>query len=272
MSKSANGLSGWSLMSKWKRRLFSVSAFVGACIVYIWFFGVQTFFALQTRQIGRKIPIVKSVPVELEDSSVSKMKGEKLSFMGAEFEVPWDDVDKEKIRIVGNWALVNFRSGTSIILCVSPPDSFITSISKNKTPDPKLFSAIFGAEVLHSDYALHKAIFDTTPSQITLLTPANRAAGLSSVILIKAIMPPTTDWAIYNIRSKDFKGFQLGNPVRRPKKMSLELYADDVEFEINISQNTNGPAAGITQAEINRIIQTAHKTAHPRSIFTVNPS
>lgn len=270
MSKSA--LSGRSSMGKWKRRFLWASAFVISCVVYLRFFGVQTFCALQTRNIGREMPIVKSVPLELHDLTVSTVKGEKLSFMGAEFEVPWDDVDEEKSRIVGNWVLIFFRSGNSIILCVSPPGDFINNMSKNKALDPRLFTAIYGPEVLRSDYALHKAIFETTPSQITLFTPPNRAAGLSSVILIKAIMPPTTDWAIYNIRSNDFKGFQLGDPVRRPKKMCLELYADDVEFEINISQNTSGPTPGITQAEINRIIQTAHKAAHPQSIFTVNPS
>jgi len=259
-------------MKKWKRIFLWASAFVIACVVYLWYFGVQTFCSWQTRRIGREIPIVKSVPVELQDLTVSKVKGEKLSFMGAEFEVPWNDVDEEKSRIVGNWVLINFRSGNSIILCVSQPGDFITSISKNAAIDPKLFAGIYGPEVLHSDYALTKAIFETTPSQVTLFTPTNRAAGLSSIILIKAIMPPTTDWAIYNIRSNDLKGFQLGDPVRRPKKMCLELYADDVEFEINISQNTSGPTPGITQAELNRIIQTAHKAAHPQSIFTVNPS
>jgi len=259
-------------MRKWKRRLLWVSASVIACVVYLWLFGVQTFFALQTRKIGREIPIVKSIPVELQDLSVSEVKGEKISFMGAEFEVPWNDIDEEKSRIVGNWVLIVFRSGNSIILCVSKPGDFITSMSKNEATDPRLFAAIYGPEVLRSDYALNKAIFETTPSQITLFTPTNRAAELSSIILIKAIMPPTTDWAIYNIRSKDFKGFQLGNPVRRPKKMSLQLYADDVEFEINISQNTNGPNPAISQPDINRTIQTAHKAAHPQSIFKVNPS
>ena len=85
-------------------------------------------------------------------------------------------------------------------------------------------------------------------------------------------MPPTTDWAIYNIRSKDFKGFQLGNPARHPKKMSLELYSDDVELEINITQSECRPTPAITQAEINRIIQTAHKTAHAQPILNVNPT
>jgi hypothetical protein len=196
-------------MSKWTRRLLRLGAFVVLSGAYLWFFGVQTFFALYARRIGRQIPIVKSVPVELQDLTVSKVQGEKLSFLGAEFEVPWDDVDEQKTRIAGNWVGIQFRSGRAIILCVSPPKGFINGMSKDKTPDPKLFEGIYGSEVLRSDYALHKAIFETTPSQITLFTPANRAAGLSSVILIKAIMPPTTDWAIYNIRSKDFEGFQL---------------------------------------------------------------
>jgi hypothetical protein len=105
-----------------------------------------------------------------------------------------------------------------------------------------------------------------------LFTPANRAAGLSSVILIKAVMPPTTDWAIYNIRSHDFTGFQLGDPVRRPKKMCVELYGNEVHFEINIEQNASLPGPGITQAEMNRIIQTAHKAPYAQSKITVSPS
>jgi hypothetical protein len=259
-------------MPKWKRTLLCVSAFVSVCVVYLWFFGAQTFFALQARKWGRQIPIVNSIPVELRDLSISRAKGEKLSFKGAEFEVPWADVDEGKSRVVGNWAFIKFRSGNSILLCVSPPDGFITSMSKDKTPDPQLFSAIYGPEVLRSDYALHKAIFETTPGQITLFTPANRAAGLASVIMIKAIMPPTTDWAIYNIRSKDFKGFQLGNPGRRPKRMCLELYGDDVGFEISIWQNTSGYGPGITQADLNRIIQTVHKATDKLSALKVSPS
>jgi hypothetical protein len=259
-------------MSKLARILLWFGAIVVVIGTYLWFFGVQTFCALETKRIGRQMPIVKSIPVELEDFSVSRAQGEKLSFSGAEFEVPWEDVDEKATRIVGNWVLIHFRSGNSIILYVGPPDGDIKTMSKNKTPDPQLFAAMYGPEVLRSDYALHKAIFEATPSQITLSTPTNRAAGLASVILIKAIMPPTTDWAIYNIRSKDFKGFQLGNPARRPKKMCLELYADDVEFEINITQSESGPTPAITQAEVNRIIQTAHKAAHTQPILNVNPA
>jgi hypothetical protein len=252
--------------------LLWVSAFVGLCVVYLWFYGMQTFFALYARQIGRKSPIVKSVPVELYDLSVSEVKGERISFKGVEFEVPWNDVDKQKTRVVGAWALIFFRSGNSMVLCVEPVDGFITEMTKSKTPDPELFKVMYGPDVLRSDYALHKAIFETTPSQINLFTPTNRAAGLSSVIFIKAVMPPTTDWAIYNIRSQTFKGFQLGDPVRHPKKMCLELYGNDVHFEINIEQNPSLSGRAITQGEINRIIQTAHKAPDPQSKISVSPS
>jgi hypothetical protein len=240
--------------------------------VYLWFFGVQTFFALESRKIGREIPIVKSVPGELPDSSVSNAQGQKLSFMGIEFEVPWDDIDESKSRIVGSWALIVFRSGRSIILCVGKPKDFMSNMFRDKIASPDLFTRLYGPEVLRSDYALKKAIFETTPSDITLLTSSGKAAALSSVLTIKAIMPPTTDWAIYNIQTKDMRGFQLGNPERRPRKMSLELNGDDLEIEINIDQIQLGPSPAITQAEINRIIQSAHRIQNVKPILALNPA
>jgi len=258
-------------MSKRNRILISLGSVVIIGGVYLWFFGVQTFFAIYSRKIGREVPIVKSAPVELRDLGVSQARGETLGFSGVEFEVPWNDVDEKKSRVVGGWALITFRSGSSIILCVTSPKDFMNDMFRNKIARPELFTGLYGPGVLQSDYALKKAIFETTPSKINLLTPAKEAAGLSSVLLMKAVMPPTTDWAIYRIQSKSFKGFQLGDPWRRPKKMSIELYGDNVEIEINFEQIPAGPTPAITQAEINRIIQSAHSTANARPILTVTP-
>jgi hypothetical protein len=258
-------------MSKRKRFL---AALITAAIVggaYLWLFGPQTFFALQSRKMGRDVPIIKSVPTELRDLSLSNKPGQKLSFMGVEFEVPWDDVDQNKSRIVGTWAFIHFRSGNSIILCVDKPKGFMSTIFRDKIASPELFTRLYGPDVLNSDYALKKAIFETTPSDITLLTPSNRAAGLTSVLIIKAIMPPTTDWAIYKIQTTGLRGFQLGDPERRPKKMCLELEGDDVEIEFNISQAESGPIPSITQSEINRIIQSAHTIKNAQPILTVTP-
>ena len=253
-SHSARQLSAEVAMFRWKRILAVLAIVAIGGATYLWFFGPQTFFAFQTRKMGWKIPIVKSVPTDLRDLSVSDAPVQKLSFMGVEFEVPWGDIDQSKSRIVGTWALIPFRSGRSILLCVSKPKGFIADMFRDKIGTPELFTELYGPGVLTSDYSLKKAIFQTTPRDITLLTPSGRAAGLSSVLIIKAIMPPTTDWAIYNIQTTGTRGFQLGDPIRRPKKMSLELEGEDVEIEINIDQLASGPAAAITQSEINRII------------------
>jgi hypothetical protein len=258
-------------MSRWKWTLVAVATVVIGGGTYLWFFGPQTFFALQSRKWGRQIPIVKSVPAERQDLSVSKAPGQEISFMGVAFDVPWDDVDEGKSRVVGSWAFIIFRSGNSIILCIEKPKDFMGFMFQKKYASPELFTRLYGPNVLNSDYALKKAIYQTTPSDITLLTSSGKAAGLSSVLIIKAIMPPTTDWAIYNIQTTGMRGFQLGDPIRRPKKMSLELYGDDVEVEINIEQVASGPTPAITQSDINRIIQSLHTVKNAQPILTINP-
>ncbi|HEY0704098.1 MAG TPA: hypothetical protein VGD60_15115 [Candidatus Acidoferrales bacterium] len=257
-------------MSRFTRILPWFAVFVLTCFAYLWFFGLQTFFALQARKIGREVPIVGSVPVEVEDQIVSPAKGEKVSFQGVEFDVPWSDLDDAKTRSVGNCRLVKFLSGNSILLCVGAPGMFMDNMFKNKNAEPELFTRIYGTDVLRSDYALMKAIYRTTPNDIGLFTPSGRAAALSSVIMIKAIAPPTTDSAIYNIRSKSFQGFQLGNPARRPAKMCLQLYADDIEIEISLEQSRTGPTPPVSQADLNRIIRSARKTTPPSTLVT-NP-
>ncbi len=258
-------------MFRWKRVLTVLAILLIGGATYLWFFGAQTFFALQSRKWGRQVPIVKSIPVELRDLSVSKAPGQEISFMGVAFDVPWDDVDDKKSRIVGNWAAIFFRSGSSIIVCVNKPKGFMSNMFRDKIASPELFTGLYGPDVRNSDYALKQAIFRTTPSDITLLTSSGKAAGLSSVLIIKAIMPPTTDWAIYNIETTGMRGFQLGDPIRLPKKMSLELYGDNVEIEINIEQVPSGPTPAITQSEINRIIQSVHTIKNAQPILTVNP-
>lgn len=258
-------------MSKWLRRLLWFGLAAVPIVAYLWFFGIETLFCLQAWRIGRQVPIVKSAPAELAVLSVSKEAGEKVSFRGAEFEIPWADLDESKTRIVRNRATLYFRSGNSMFISISPPGSFLTTISTGDIHYQQLFTRLYGPDVLRSDYQLHNAIFQTTPRQVGLLTPTDRAAGLSAVLIMKAIMPPTTDWAIYNVRSNEFRGFQLGDPVRRPRKICLELFADDLDLEINITQAENGPTPGVTQPELNRMIQTVRRIKPAEPGFTAKP-
>lgn len=258
-------------MSKLKRIAIVLGIGIITIGVYLWLFGIQTFSALESRKIGREVPIVNTSPVALADFDVSRAEGRKISFKGIRFEVPWNDVDVNKSRVAAGWAVVLFHSGKSIILCVNPPNNFMKELFRDKAATPQEFAALYGPTVLRSDYAFVKAIYQTTPDQINLFTPSGRAMGLSAVLLLKAIMPPTTDWAIYSFKSAHFKGFQLGDPAHRPKKMSLELYGENTEVEINLFQPQREPTLPITQAEINRIIQSAHAISRGEPSLTITP-
>ena len=88
---------------RWRRILTWFGISVALIVAYAWFFGVQTAIALEERYFGSKYPAVWQVPVELTDTSMSDSPGKKLSYLGCAFEVPWDDLDEQKTRLIGGW-------------------------------------------------------------------------------------------------------------------------------------------------------------------------
>jgi hypothetical protein len=50
-----------------------------------------SFYAARTA-----LPVARIVPTELKDHSVSQSPGTKLTYLGYEFEVPWNDLDETK--------------------------------------------------------------------------------------------------------------------------------------------------------------------------------
>lgn len=80
------------------------------------------------------------------------------------------------------------------------------------------------------------------------------------MIVMKAIcMPSAADSGLYSVRSKEFKGFQYGDPQKRPNRIVVDLLADDGGIEFIVSQKTDGTAPIVTQAEINRMIQSVRR-------------
>ena len=83
-----------------------------------------------------KAPMVtRVVPTELKDASVSQARGQKLSYFGYEFEVPWGDLDAALTQLYPkdkphqNRAVLNFRSGLSLMVTALPPRVWINGIS-----------------------------------------------------------------------------------------------------------------------------------------------
>jgi hypothetical protein len=126
--------------------------------------------------------------------------------------------------------------------------------------DAEGFRHVFGEQAFQSDYELKRAIFESTPNSVTLFTPIPTIVSRAMMLTIKAIIVPGNDTEIYTIRSGNFKGFQIGNPARRPSRIALQLCAEDGELELTLAQRKEGPPPSITQAEINRIIQTVRRT------------
>jgi hypothetical protein len=64
---------------------------------------------------------------------------------------------------------------------------------------------------------------------------------------------------IFNVRSMGYEGFQYGDPQRRPDMLFLRLYSNDSKAIIEFLQVGYEEPAGVTQPEINRIVESLHK-------------
>lgn len=241
---------------KWLVRV-NVVLVAGFCV---WHFGVAALFVVETRYVGWKFPAVKNAPVELTDSSISEAAGRKLSYFGYEFEVPWDDLDEGKTKQIGKMQLIAFRSGNAVLFSRMAPKEFVQTFLANTKIDPDNLRKVCGEEALHSDYSLHQLILEATPGQITLLTRREDAARSAMLLVMKGVMVPGEgESGIFRVRTDQREGFQYGDPQSRPKSLDVEIYADDGGLSFIFAQKVKGSGPAITQAEINRVIQTARK-------------
>jgi len=69
---------------------------------------------------------------------------------------------------------------------------------------------------------------------------------------------PKAGSGIFLDSTRDFKGFQFENPQSRPSRITVELFSNDGGIDVIFMQKAGAPA--ISQAEINRVIQSIHRT------------
>jgi hypothetical protein len=252
-------------MPRWLIVVVGSTSVFFTVVACIYFFGPQTMLTFTARRIGRQLPDVTKVPVELPDRSISSEPGTRLSYFGYAFEIPWNDLDPEKDRAAGPIHVTAFRSGDALWFSIFPPRDLIQEVMKTGKMTPDAFRSVYGDAALQSDYAFRRLMLDTVPSQITPFIARRDAARATILLTIKAIAMPQTDSGLYLIQTADRKGFQYGDPRGRPKKIVDDLFSDDdgVEFIFFRSGNPNAPS--ITQEEINRVIQSLHKLPDTRS-------
>jgi hypothetical protein len=247
-------------MSRRKRILMVLAVLAVACVMYLWFFGLQTFFVLQAHNAARKVPFLNQAPAELSDLSVSTAPGMKLSYFGYEFEIPWTDVDTEKTKVAGgNKALIVLRSGNELMVWSAAPQELMNNLLAQMKLDRDKFQKTYGDGVLQSNYSLMRLILETTPNRITISGTKETDVSQEMLLVVKAIcVPGDPESGIFDVRGTEFKGFQYGRPQSPPKHVNVELFPEDGHLDLFFEQKKNGSVA-ISQADINRVVQTIHK-------------
>lgn len=247
-------------MSRRKRLLIWLGSSAALITLYVWFFGVATMFAIEARYVGRKSPQIRITPVPLSDLSTSTSGGQKVTRAGYEFEVPWAVDGKRTKQVSPTKEVIAFDSGNALLFSRMPPKEFVNGLIKDWNMDADSVKRLYGDEVLGSDYSLADLILEATPQRVGLFSDRRQAVGTMMLLVLKGIMiPPGGETGIFKVQTHNFRGFQYGDPRRRPKAIDVEIFADEGGLEFLFAQREGGPVPAITQAEINRVIQSAHK-------------
>lgn len=251
-------------MAKRGKILTALAIACGLSAIYLWFFGVATAFALEARYIGWKVPVVKRIPVDLVDTSISQAQGRKISYFGDEFEVPWDDLDAQKTKLVGKIVVIHFQLGKSILFSDVPPQGLVSTIQSSSRIDLGDLRKVYGEEALRSDYSFHRLIVEARPDKVGVFSSRRDAVGNTILLTFKGMMIPAGgESGIFHVQTRTYQGFQYGDPQKRPKSIDVEIFADDGGLGFVFEQKEKDSTPPITQPEINRVIQTARKVEQP---------
>ena len=234
-------------MSRRGHILIAIGVGVVGIFAYLRFFGCQTALAVQVRYWGWEQPLLWTVPVELADQSISKSAGRKLSYLGYDFEVPWDDLDDANTKRIRAWQVINFQSGITIVFMGHEPAGLLERFRSKGVVRGR-----YG-----DDYATARHILDASPNKITPFTSRREAIDAFWSLLFKQGFMMNGESAVFLIRTPDFRGFQYGNPESDDREIRDELYSQQGSIGFMFR---SGKSVRISQAEINRVIQTVEPT------------
>jgi len=77
------------------------------------------------------------------------------------------------------------------------------------------------------------------------------------LLLLKSAAVRETS-GLFLIETEEFRGFQFGDPAKAHGEILDELYGNDMGLEFIFGRKEKKPL-GISQPEINRVIQTVHR-------------
>lgn len=217
---------------------------------------------------ARKAPFARIVPTDLKDKSVSQAPGTELSYIGYEFEVPWSDLDETQTKLYPNdkpekcKADLRFRSGLRLLVTAVPPREWAkTFVTEFKMAPQKVDAAI------KSDYSFVRNMYEVTPDRMHYwsLSPDVHTREMYWLTIKSVALSNSAASGVFNLQNESYKGFQQGNPQVRQDGIVVNLYSDEGSVEMILLQKDYKTSTGVTQPEINRIVQSLRKSTQNES-------
>jgi hypothetical protein len=237
---------------------FPIAVLIALVLAYAVGFGKATRVVWAVKKEAASSPRLSMVPVPLSDTLVSQEKGATENFFGYQFEVPWQGGEQKQRDFI---AFVFSKSGQEAVSFFDPasergPISVLSEVPELK---PALITAslasLYGRENVQSNYDFVRASLNTSPSQLSLILPGRKEVYAANLLLMKEALIPGSRGRLYAFEFGHIRGFQDGDPAR-DKNVEVEAYdADDRKFQL-IFSSKSGPNGGMTQPNINRVLQT----------------
>jgi hypothetical protein len=218
-------------------------------------------------------PVTRIVPAELKDHTVSQAAATRLSYLGYDFEVPWNDLDHSKTELYPKdksekrSVVCVFHSGLRLWLKVIPPREFADLWAVDFKTPPRTFDAIFGPGSARSDYVFLNNVYSFTPDKMHHWSLSQSLHVREEMVLIakSMMLVKAADSGIFNLHNRTFTGFQQGDPQASRNTVVIDLYSGDDHVEMLFLQKDCHNPLGVTQAEINAVVQSLHRVA-PREL------
>ncbi len=149
-----------------------------------------------------------------------------------------------------------------LMITALPARELINGISGQIKTSPNDMEAIFGHEAMMSDYNFVGTLYEFTPDTMHHWSISSRTFGREATLLVlKSIAPvKSAETGIFRVQNQRLKGFQQGKAEARDNGVVVDLYSDEAGIEMVFAEKNYSVSAGVTQPEINRIIQSLHKT------------
>jgi hypothetical protein len=247
-------------------RRILVTAAITLAVIFV---GVQWVLpvALSFDAARKTLPMTRIVPTDLKDTSFSEAPGKTLSYFGYEFQVPWGDLDQNQTKLYPEdkpekcRADLRFRSGLRLVVIAIPAGEWANELATQfKLPHQRIESS-FEAK---SDYSFLRNLYEFTPEKMHFWALSPRVHYREHYLLTMktAALLPSARSGIFNLQNQNYKGFQEGDPQVRQDGIEIHLFSDNGSIEMIFSQKNYQNPAGVTQPEINRIVQSLRKAPH----------